>query len=115
MSIPDFLMIDSTVCNILRLTPDVDHELGASPGTFEIIAIDVVCSLDREQSISNRYGGGADMDIQGITYQATFKMITLADTDIISGDRVTIAGVEYDVNDVISFSTHRECILSKST
>jgi hypothetical protein len=113
MKIPAFMLIDSTTCTIKRLTPDIDHEIGSPPGTFQTIASNVYCCLDRTRSISKNYSGGLDMSEQGESDQATFKLFVLSTEDIIPGDLVIVSAIEYKVNDVVSFSTHKEGILIK--
>jgi len=113
MKIPAFMKVESTICDIKRVSLDDDHALGDPPGDYEIIASDVYCCLDRSISISKLYGGGREVSLQGATDQKTFKLFLLSDEDIQNGDRVIVGSVEYKVDDVIPYSTHKEAILTK--
>jgi hypothetical protein len=121
--IPIFLQIEGTTCTIKRMQVDPDHELGSSPGEeiedghfsilYDTIAEDVICSLDRSMSISKIYGGGREVSDQGANEIETFKLITLSTEDILSADKVIAGGIEYEVTDVINYSTHKESMLVK--
>ena len=112
-NIPAFMKVDFTTCEIKRVTLDDDHAFGDPPGEFETIAEDVYCCLDRTISVTKNYGGGNEMSVQGESDQVTFKLFVLSAEDIAIGDRVISGGVEYKVDDVILYSTHKEAILTK--
>lgn len=112
-NIPAFMKVDSTTCTILRIDPE-EHEMGSQPGEYEELYTNVICALDRTQSISKNYGGGGrDMSIQGEADQQTFKLFVLSTEDIQSGDRIIVGDVEYKVDDVIEYTTNKEAIVMK--
>jgi len=112
-NVPAFMKVDSDLCEIKRVSLDDDHAFGDPPGDFETIASDVYCCLDRSMSVSKNYGGGREISLQGESDKATFKLFLLSAEDIQNGDRVIVGSVEYKVDDVIPYSTHKEAILTK--
>jgi hypothetical protein len=112
-SLPAFLSVDSTTCDILRLVIDPDHAMGSPPGEYSVIAENVVCAFNRSMSISNRYGGGLEVSLQGMSNKETFTLITLPTVDILTGDHVIIGIQEYNVTDVIHYTSHIESVVVK--
>jgi hypothetical protein len=113
MSLPVFIVIDSTTCDIWRRELDPDHDMGSPAGEFVEIYTGVVCALDRSMSMSKVYGGGRERSIQGDSDMESFKIFVLPAQSILTGDKVIIGVTEYKVDDVVIFPTHKEGILTK--
>jgi hypothetical protein len=111
-NLPAFLAIDSTTCDIYRKVIDVDHAFGSPAGEFTVIATGVICAFDRSMSINRQYGGGREVSIQGETDHESFKLFVLPTADLLTGDKVIVGVLEYKVNDVINYPTHKEGMLS---
>lgn len=111
--IPAFLLFESTTCSIWRFWHNPSHEFGASPGEYQVIAEDVICTLDRIMTATKNYSGSRDMAEQGETDIESFKLMTLSTEDILAGDRVIVDEVEYRAESVIGYSTHKEAVVKK--
>ncbi len=112
MNIPAFMKVDATTCTIKRLTHDVDHEMGVSPGTYDTISSNVVCTMDEVTSWM-RIHGGREMVVQGAVQQKAFKLCVLSTEDIEEGDQVVVGGKTYRVDNVTPYSTHKEAMITK--
>lgn len=113
MSVPAFLMVDSTTCDISRRVPSDRDDLGAPEYTWVEIASGVVCAIDPIVSSSSRVIRSAvDVVPAGESETSEFKLLCGPAVDILAGDIVTDAeDVEYQVDAVAKFSTHKEARL----
>jgi|WetSurMetagenome_2_1015567.scaffolds.fasta_scaffold721954_2 hypothetical protein len=113
MSLPAFLAVDSTTCDISRRVPSSTDDLGAPVYTWSVIASGVQCAIDPIVSASSRVIRSAvDVVPQGEAETSEFKLLCGPTVDIQAGDIVTDAeDVEYQVDAVAKFSSHKEARL----
>lgn len=112
MSLPAYLQIDSTTCTILRRVSSGRDDLGSPVYSWAEISTGVQCVIDPIVNRNNKViKSDIDMALQGEVESENFRLICGSAVDIQAGDHVESSGVEYSVDAVACFSTHKEARL----
>jgi len=117
MSIPAFLAVDSTTCDISRRVVSGVDDLGVPLTTdaefhpvWTEIASGVQCVID-PIVWGNQVRQGNDINVQGEIDASEWRLLCGPAVDILVGDMIEADGVDYLVMAMAKFSTHKEARL----